>query len=122
MPYTNLKELLIAATALPAAIEAKLPTGAPKLSTTLTDLANKLPATMPNFPAPLPDLPAVPTLPTMPAGAGLRGLGRRYVTGVTVIPVTGAPSPVVAGVTPLVQAYTQPIEGVVGQVTTRRGM
>lgn len=83
MPYKNLKELLIAATALPAAIEAKLPTGAPKISVTLTDLANKLPVT-PDFPMSLPDLPAVPTFPEMPVGAGLRR--RTYVTGVEVIP------------------------------------
>lgn len=121
MGYKNLKELLIAATALPVAIEAKLPTGAPKVSVTLTDIANKLPVA-PDFPMTLPDLPAVPTFPEMPAGAGLRGLGRRYVTGVEVIPITGASVPVTAGVTPLVQAYTQPIEGVVGQVVTRRGM
>lgn len=96
MGYKNLKELLIDATKLPAAIEAKLPTGAPKLSTTLTDVANKLPV-MPDFPMELPVLPELPTLPTMPAGAGLRGLGRRYVTGVEVIPITGAAIPVAVG-------------------------
>jgi len=87
MPYKNPKELLIAATALPAAIEAKLPTGAPKLSVTLTDIANKLPAA-PDFPMELPDLPAVPTLPEMPAAAGLRR--RAYVAGVEVTPVRPA--------------------------------
>lgn len=74
MPYKNPKELLIAATALPAAIEAMLPTGAPKLSVTLADAADKLPVA-PDFPVELPDLPAVPELPeapTPPGGAELK--------------------------------------------------
>jgi hypothetical protein len=101
MSIKNPKELLIAATALPAAIEAKLPTGAPKVSVTLTDIANKMPV-FPDFPMALPDLPAVPTLPAMPAGAGL---GRRnYVAGVEVTPVRAlAPKPAVpTGKIPLV--------------------
>jgi len=105
----NLKGLLIDATKFPAAIEAKLPAGAPKVSTMLVDAANKIPA-IPDFPMELPDLPAVPALPEMPAA-----LSRRSVTGVS---VRETPNPV----TPLEQSYTQPIEGVVGQVTTRRGM
>jgi len=59
MPYRNPKELLIAATAFPAAIEAILPTGAPKLSVTLADMAVKLP-----------DLPAVPGVPEVPTPPG----------------------------------------------------
>ena len=103
MPYKNLKELLIAATALPAAIEAKLPTGAPKVSVTLTDIANKLPVT-PDFPMTLPDLPAVPTLPEMPTLPGGVGLRRRYVTGVEVTPIAAAAprAAVPAGKIPLV--------------------
>jgi hypothetical protein len=102
MPYKNPKELLIAATALPAAIEAKLPTGAPKISQTLTDIANKLPVA-PDFPMELPDLPAVPTLPAAPGGAALR---RTYVRGVEVTPVrppAPAPAPAVpTGKIPLI--------------------
>lgn len=115
MPYKNPKDLLIAATALPAAIEAKLPAGAPKVSTMLLDAANKLPA-LPNFPVEIPDLPAIPELPALPGGAAL---SRRYVSAVE---VREAPTPRRSPVTPLEQSYTQPIEGVVGQVTSRRGM
>ncbi len=114
MPYKNPKDLLIAATALPAAIEAKLPAGAPKVSTMLLDAANKLPA-LPNFPVEIPDLPAIPELPALPGGAAL---GRRYVSAVEVREAPTLRSPV----TPLEQAYTQPIEGVVGTITSRRGM
>ncbi len=94
MGYKNPKELLIASTALPVAIEAKLPEGAPKISQTILDMAEKLPKA-PDFPMELPDLPAVPELPGAPdLGLGRRGLGnrRRLVTGVTVAPV-GAPLP-----------------------------
>ena len=85
MPYKNPKELLVAATALPAAIEAKLPAGAPKVSTMLVDAANKIP-TLPDFPVDLPDLPPIPTLPELPGGAALR----RYVTGVELTPTPTA--------------------------------
>ena len=118
MGYKNPKELLTAATGLPAAIEAKLPAGAPKVSTMLLDATGMLPA-LPDFPVELPDLPAVPALPEMP---GMPQLGRRYVTAVEVREIAPAPTPAKTPVTPLVQAYTQPIEGVVGTVTTRRGM
>jgi len=53
MAYKNPKELLTAATALPVAIEAKLPAGAPKISTTLLDITEKMPA-LPDFPVELP--------------------------------------------------------------------
>lgn len=86
MGYKNPKELLTAATALPAAIEARLPEGAPKVSTMLLDATGRLPD-LPDFPVELPDLPAVPELPELPAGpAGLR----RYVSAVEVRP---APRP-----------------------------
>ncbi len=88
--YKNLKEVLVDATKFPAAIEGKLPEGAPKISTMLTDAAGKIPA-IPDFPMEIPDLPAPPELPEAPAG--LRGLGgRRFVTGVEVTTVPpGAP-------------------------------
>ncbi|HUV56167.1 MAG TPA: hypothetical protein VMV84_02935 [Dehalococcoidales bacterium] len=82
MTYKNPKELLTAATALPAAIEAKLPVGAPKISTTLLDITGKLPV-LPDFPMEIPALPAVPELPGLPTPPGDTGL-RRYVTGVEV--------------------------------------
>lgn len=105
MPYKNPTELLIAATQLPAAIEAKLPKGAPKLSATLVDIATKLPK-VPDFPIELPDLPAPPELPALPAPPELR----RYVTGVEVTPVVGAaavappvtPAPAKRGIVPFV--------------------
>jgi hypothetical protein len=82
MTYKNPKALLDAATALPAAIEAKLPAGAPKISAKLLDLDTKLP-TLPDFPMELPDLPAVPALPNLPAAPA----GLRYVTQAEVRPV-----------------------------------
>lgn len=88
MPYTNIKALLLDATKYPAAIEAKLPVGAPAISTMLVNAANQIPV-VPDFPIEIPDLPAPPELPAMPAppaGAGLR----RYVTGVDVTPVPSA--------------------------------
>ena len=89
MPYKNPTQLLIGATQLPAAIEARLPVGAPKISTTLVDIASKLPV-VPDFPMEIPDLPAVPEMPGLPAlpGSDLR----RIVTGVEVTPV-GASAP-----------------------------
>lgn len=121
MAIKNVKDLLNQGTALPAAIEAKLPEGAPKVSTMLLDVADKIPV-VPDFPMEIPDLPAVPELPELPGAPG--ELGRRYVTGVEVRPLgpTPAPTPARTPVTPLVQAYTLPIEGVVGTVITRRGM
>ena len=91
MPYKNPTQILVAATSLPAAIEAKLPAGAPKISTTLVDIATKLPA-VPDLPVEIPDLPAVPMLPEMPMLPGAPEQLKRFVTGVEVKPV-GAPSP-----------------------------
>ena len=90
MPYKNPKQFLTAATALPAAIEAKLPAGAPKISTMLLDATGKMPD-LPDFPMELPDLPAVPTLPGMPALPGVPAELRRMVTGVEVRPAAPVP-------------------------------
>ena len=92
MPYKNPKELLTAATALPVAIEAKLPAGAPKVSTMLLDVTEKMPA-LPDFPMEIPDLPAVPEFPELPGTPELR---RRYVTDVEVKPATSTPLPATA--------------------------
>lgn len=95
MPYVNIKDLLVDATKYPAAIEAALPNGAPKISTMLLDAAGKIP-TIPDFPMEVPDLPAPPALPTAPAPAAARA--RAYTTGVT---VTQAPiAPPAPGVVP----------------------
>ncbi len=82
MGYKNIKEILVDATKFPAAIEAKLPEGAPVISTMLIDTAGKIPV-VPDFPMEIPELPAPPELPAAPATAGLR----RYVSGVEVTPV-----------------------------------
>lgn len=74
MPYKNPREFLTDATKYPAAIEDKLPEGAPKLSATLLDIAGRIPD-LPNFIIELPDLPAPPEIP----GVEVPGL-RRYVT------------------------------------------
>ena len=86
MAIKNIKTLLTQATTFPAAVEAKLPAGAPKVSTMLLDATSKIPD-VPDLPMEIPDLPAVPTLPELPmlpefpgAPAGLR----QYVTGVEV--------------------------------------
>lgn len=83
----NIRGLLTQATSFPAAIEAKLPEGVPKVSTMLLDAAGKIPD-VPDFPIEIPDLPAPPELPEMP-GAELQ----RFVTGVEVRPVTTRPTP-----------------------------
>ncbi|HUV75989.1 MAG TPA: hypothetical protein VMW00_05025 [Dehalococcoidales bacterium] len=121
MPIKNPKDLLLDAIKYPVAVEAKLPEGAPKISTMLIDATNKIPV-LPDLPMEIPDLPAPPELPALPGGAEA-GLKRRYVTSAVVTPVrTVRPTPARATVTPLVQEYTQPIGGVIGQVSTRRGM
>ncbi|MBA7675548.1 hypothetical protein ES703_83784 [subsurface metagenome] len=85
MPYRNPKELLDDATKLPAAIEAKLPAGAPKISTTLVTTAAGLPK-LPDFPMAIPDLPAPPELPAIAPPVGIAP----FVTGV---PPVAAPTP-----------------------------
>jgi len=108
MSYRNPKDLLLDAIKFPTAVEAKLPEGAPKVSTMLADATAKVPA-LPDFPMEIPDLPVPPELPEMPTppvGAGLR----HYVTGVAVTPVEKrvvVPSPAV---------------GVIPEVIARRGM
>lgn len=88
MAIKNIKTLLAQATNFPAAVEAKLPEGAPKVSTMLLDAAGKIPD-VPDFPVEIPDLPAPPTLPEFP---GAPELGR-YVTGVEVRPAGVPPAP-----------------------------
>jgi len=112
MSYKNPKALLDAATALPAAIEAKLPTGAPKISTKLLDFDDKVVSKLPDFLVELPDLPAVPEFPELPAApAGLR----RFVTEVKVRPV-----PVRTQTRQ--EVISSPAAGVLPEVVTRRGM
>ncbi len=111
----NIKELLVDATKYPVAIEAKLPAGAPTISTTLLDVAGRIPV-VPDFPMEIPDLPAPPELPELPElpefpGGGTEGL-RRYVSGVTVTPVNRVKREVVSS----------PAVGVIPEVRTRRGM
>ncbi len=108
MPHTNVKGLLLDATKYPAAIEARLPEGAPAISATLTDIAGKIPA-VPDFPMEIPDLPAVPELPAPPGeGAGLP----RFVTGARLTPVNRVRREIIPS----------PAVGVVPEVITRRGM
>ncbi|GAJ07851.1 unnamed protein product [marine sediment metagenome] len=100
MPYKNVKEVLVDATKFPAAIEARLPEGAPKVSTMLVDAAERIPA-IPDFPMEIPDLPAVPELPEMPGELRGLGRGRRFVTGVEVEPVVVRPPAVAVARRPL---------------------
>lgn len=111
MPIKNPTDLLTQAVKYPAFIEGKLPTGAPVLSTMLTDTAAKLPR-LPDLPMEIPDLPEVPAMPGGNGGAGLGGL---FVSAAKVTPVS-------AGVSPVEQAYTQPTAGVLQEVVSRRGM
>ena len=120
--YSNIKQVLVEATKYPAAIEAKLPAGAPKLSTTLLDVAGKIPA-IPDFPVEVPEMPAVPELPELPAIPGLP-----MVTSATVTPVNDRGRPVVDRRIPgdrgaTYQEYVpSPYVGVMPEVITRRGM
>jgi len=101
---------LVDATKFPAAIEAKLPAGAPKLSTMLVDVAGKIPA-VPDFPMEIPSLPAPPELPTLPKlPMGPEGL-KRYVSGVEVTQVQQRQ-----------EIIPSPAVGVIPEVKTRRGM
>jgi len=97
MAIKNIKTLLTQATNFPAAVEAKLPEGAPKVSTMLLDAAGKIPE-IPDFPVEIPDLPAPPTIPELP---GAPAELRRYVTGVEVRPVGAPTSPPAAVTKPL---------------------
>lgn len=111
MAYKNVKELLLDATKFPAAIEAKLPAGAPTISTMLVDAAGKIPA-VPDFPMEIPALPAPPELPAMPELPGGNGLPR-YVSGVEVTPI---------GNTVKTEVIPSPVVGVLPEVITRRGL
>lgn len=107
----NIKDILLDATKYPAAIEARLPAGAPTISATLLDVAGKIPV-VPDFPIEIPDLPApfeIPALPEFPGG----GLGRRFVSGVEVTPIS---NPVKREIIP------SPAVGLLPEVITRRGM
>jgi len=120
--YSNIKQVLVAATKYPAAIETKLPAGAPKLSTTLLDVVGKIPV-VPDFPVEVPEMPAVPELPELPAIPGLP-----LVTSATVTPVNDRGRPVVDRRIPgdrgaTYQEYVpSPYVGVMPEVITRRGM
>lgn len=78
MGYKTVPEILVGATKLPTAIEAKLPAGAPKLSQFLTDTANRLPVG-PALPMEVPELPdpMLPDLPELPGGGAALGLAPR---------------------------------------------
>jgi len=93
MAIKNIKTLLTQATNFPAAVEAKLPEGAPKVATMLLDAAGKIPE-VPDFPVEIPDLPAAPAFPELPGAPA--GLARTYVTGVEVRPTPAAAVPPVA--------------------------
>ena len=67
MPYKNPKDFLADAPKFLAAVEARLPEGAPKIAPMLVDTAGKLPD-LPDFPMEVPSLPAPPTLPETEAG------------------------------------------------------
>jgi len=108
--YKNPKELLVDATKFPATVEAKLPEGAPKISTMLLDAVGTIPA-VPDFPIEIPALPAPPELPEPPELPG--GLGGRYISRATVTPV---------GNTVKREVISSPAVGVLPEVTTRRGM
>ena len=120
--YSNIKQVLVAATKYPAAIEAKLPAGAPRLSTTLLDVAAKIPV-IPDFPIEVPEMPAVPELPELPGGLG--GLvSKATVTRVTDNGANAARAAAAAGGRSMItQEYVpSPYVGVMPEEITRRGM
>ena len=112
MTYKNIKEVLVDATKYPAAIEAKLPAGAPTISATLVDVAGKIPA-VPDFPMEIPALPAPPELPAMPEFPGGELGRRRFVSDVEVTPI---------GAVTKREVIPSPAVGVLPEVITRRGM
>lgn len=95
----NIKDILMGFTNFPAAIEAKLPAGAPKISTMLVDATGKIPA-VPDFPVEIPDLPAPPELPAIPTPPGAPEL-RRFVTGVPAVGPPAAPPARAVAVSPM---------------------
>ena len=118
MPYINPKDVLVDAAKYPAAIEAKLPEGAPKISTALIDTAGKIPV-LPDFPMEFPDLPAPPELPEITPPTNGEGL-RRFVTRVEVTPVKT--TRVTSTPVTKTEIIPSPATGVIPTVITRRGM
>ena len=127
--YTNVKQVLEAATKFPAAIEAKLPAGAPKLSTTLLDVAGMIPA-VPDFPIAVPEMPAVPEIPDLPGG-----IPSPFVTEASVTPVNAGVNQAIARAqqdaarpqqinrgSTIERTIPSPYVGVMPEVITRRGM
>ena len=123
--YTNIKQVLVAATKFPAAIEAKLPAGAPKLSTNLLDVAGKIPV-VPDFPMEVTEMPAVPELPDLPGG-----IPSPIVTEASVTPVNAGQAARAAAATrarqvdrgtTIERTVPSPYTGVMPEVVTRRGM
>jgi len=116
--YKNPKDIFIDFAKYPAALETVLPEVFPRLSPTLISTANSFPV-LPDFPVEIPVAPDVPALPEIPlpggASSGLR------VTKAEVTPIRNG-SVRDMGVTPLEQAYTQPMSGVSQEVITRRGV
>lgn len=107
MTIKNPRELLVDLTKYPAAIEAKLPAGAPKISVTLLDVAGKLPV-LPDFLAEIPNPPAPPVFPAGPAGLTKRRTN--FVTDVIVTPVQQVR-----------EIVPSPAVGVLPEVIQRRG-
>lgn len=105
--YKNPTDVLVGATKLPAAIELRLPAGAPKISATLVDFATRLPK-LPDFPMEIPALPDIPVM--MPAALTPTGAG--YISGVTVMPVQSAMQSAI---------IPSPAVGVLPEVIQRRG-
>jgi len=116
--YTNIKQVLVAATKYPIAIEAKLPAGAPKISTSLLEMAAQIPA-IPDFPIALPAMPAVPELPDLPMVPGLP-----MVSSATVTPVNAGLNSrrTLDRGTTVERTIPSPYAGVMPEVVTRRGM
>ena len=110
MAIKNPSDLVTQIARLPAAVEKKLPAGAPKISATITDAAGKLPK-LPDFPVELPDLPMLPELPDLPM---LAGTGNSQV-------VSARKNTNAEGVT-IQETIASPSVGVIPAVITRRGM
>jgi len=119
MPYKNPKDILIDATKFPAKVEAMLPTGAPKISTTLADVATRLP-TAPDFPVEIPALPAPPDLPELPAPPNGLGALRGPFVGAGVTSVPTATERLNARVQR--EVIPSPHTGTLPEVISRRGM
>lgn len=116
MAYKNPTDFLIDATKYPARVEALLPAGAPKISTTLADAATRLPKA-PDFPVEVPALPDPPELPAAPNG--LRRLRGPFVgAGVTSVPT--ATERLNARVQR--EVIASPHTGTLPEVISRRGM